>query len=102
MDRINVVIVGAAQQFHPYYTRSQPQRDATPSFSATDSARSARSVDGCVVEERVAQLRYAHKEACVGVEARVKEAGCGRAERTREVGLERCVGVVVDEEPRAA
>ena len=61
-----------------------------------------RSVDGCVVEERVARLRDAREEARVGVEARVEEEGGARAERTREAGLERCVGVVVDEEARAA
>jgi len=80
----------------------------SPSLSATDSVRSTRSatrcaraivgrsVDGYVVEERVARLWYACEEACV------EEEGCGHAERTREAGLERCVGVVVDEEPRAA
>ena len=59
-------------------------------------------MDGCVVEERVARLRDAREEARVGVEARVEEEGGARAERTREAGLERCVGVVVDEEARAA
>jgi len=39
------------------------------------------SVDGCIVEERVARLRYVREEARVGVEARVEEEGCGRAER---------------------
>jgi len=70
----------------------------------TRCARSVvdRSVDGCVVEKRVARLRYACEEACVGVEARVEEEGCGRAERTREGGLARWMGVVVDEEPQAA
>ena len=61
-----------------------------------------RSVDGCVVEWRVSRLRYAREEACVGVEARIEEEGFARAEHTHEAGLKRCVGVVVDEEVRAA
>ena len=39
------------------------------------------SVDGCVAEERVVWMQYTREEACVGVEARVEEEGCGRAER---------------------
>ena len=59
-------------------------------------------MDRCVVEERVARLRDAGEEGRVGVEARVEEEGCGRAECMREAGLEGRVGVVVDEEPGAA
>ena len=74
---------------------------------ARREARGARtvvhgSVDGCVVEERIIRLRDAGEEACVGVEARVEEEGCGSAERAREAGPERGVGVVVDEEAGAA
>ena len=47
------------------------------------------SVDGCLVEERVARLRGASEEA------RVEEEDCGRVERAREASLESRVGVVV-------
>ena len=84
MDRINVVIVGAAQQFHPNYTGSRPQRDATPSFSATDSARSARSArmrtaGGNVVRRAMRVLRRGPKRGWL----RRRGARCPAAVRTQ-------------------
>ena len=44
-------------------------------------------VDGLVIEQGVARLRYAREEARVGVEARVKKESRGGAECLRETGF---------------